>query len=111
MTRTAAAERGIAHDATRLQERRAVGARALTPAAVADGNQDGDGDRRAGGEGRRFQTDRQTDGQTDRQTDRRAGVQTDRYWRGAAAPAYRRQTDDNSDDGRAGAGKARQRIS
>ena len=68
MTRTAEAERGIAHDATRLQERRAVGARACQPAAVADGNQDEDGDRRAGGERRRH-----------RQTDRGAGAQTDRY--------------------------------
>ena len=81
MTRTAVAERGIAHDATRLQERRAVGARAHTPAAVADGNQDGDRDGCAGGEGRRY-----------RRTDRRAGAQTDRYWRGAVALAYRRQT-------------------
>ena len=81
MTRTAAAERGIAHDATRLQERRAVGARAHQPAAVADGNQDEDGDRHAGGEGQQY-----------RQTDRRAGAQTDRYWRGAVALAHRRQT-------------------
>ena len=101
MTRTAAAERGIAHDATRLQERRAVGARALTPAAVADGNQDGDGDRRAGGEGRRLQTDRQKGRRADRPLlagSSRACLQTT-------------DTDDNSDDGPAGVGMARQRIS
>ena len=105
MTRTAAAERGIAHDATRLQERRAVGARALTPAAVADGNQDGDGDRRAGGEGRRLQADRQTDRQKGRRADRPLLAGSSR------ACLQTTDTDDNSDDGRAGAGKARQRIS
>ena len=102
MTRTAAAERGIAHDATPLQERRAVGARAHQPAAVADGNQDEDGDRHAGGEG-----------QQHRQTDRPRGRRADRPLLAGSSCACLQttDTDDNSDDGRAGVGKARQRIS